>query len=66
MMVGFVNVPYGMSSKNIITFCIRMPVNKYKVYDVLHKSVALGLITFTGVGTVWLGYKAFWWYSGKS
>jgi Cytochrome oxidase c assembly len=43
-----------------------MKINKNRVYDVLHKSVVSGLIAFTAIGTVYLGYKAVHWYTGES
>ena len=44
----------------------RMKINKYRVYDVVHKSVVSSLIAFTAVGTVYLGYKAVHWFTGES
>ena len=42
-----------------------MKINKFRVYDVLHKSVVTSLIAFSAAGTIWLGYKAINWFTGK-
>jgi len=44
---------------------LRMKINKFRVYDVMHRTVATGLIAFTAVGSVWLAYKAVHWFTVK-
>jgi len=42
---------------------VKMKLNKYRIYDVLHKTAATSLIAFSALGTAWLAYKAVHWYS---